>query len=157
MKYLNINIAILLTALLISACQDKAIEIEKPIQTDPKSELQNKDPGIDRDLIISSEGIGKARLGMTLGQLKEISDPDTEFKLQSSFMVDLNAIAVTKSGVVQYYILYLAGTTSHPDRITPSDRDPITILMTDNPNYQTKEGVKVGTWKSSIHNNHVNT
>ena len=136
---------ILLAVLVVSGCQDKAVEVERQIETVPKSNLLKSNAAVAEELTISSEGIGKAKLGMTLGELKQISDKDTEFTIESPFMVDLSAIAVSKSGVVQYYILYLAGTTSHPDKITPTDTDPITILMTDNPSYQTKEGVKVGT------------
>ena len=142
MRYWGI---ILLAVLLISACQDKAVEVEQQTQTLPQSNSLENHPAVAEEFTISSAGIGKAKLGMTLGELKQRSNKDTKFKPESPFMVDLNAIAVSKSGVVQYYILYLAGTTSHPDTITPTDADPITILMTDNPNYQTKEGVKVGT------------
>ena len=142
MRYWGI---IFLAVLVISACQDKVVEVDRQTKTLPQSNSLENNAAIAEDLKISAEGIGKAKLGMTLGELKQISDKDTEFKLESPFMVDLNAIAVSKSGVVQYYILYLAGTTSHPDQITPTDADPMTILMTDNPNYQTKEGVKVGT------------
>ncbi|MGF1588217.1 MAG: hypothetical protein ACFCU7_03060 [Pleurocapsa sp.] len=59
-------------------------------------------------------------------------------------MANINAIAVSHNGLLQYYILYNAGTTSHPDGSTPTDNDLITFLMTDNYNYQTEEGVKVG-------------
>ena len=136
---------ILLAVLVIPACQDRVVEIEQQSETLSKSNSSKNNAAVAEEVKISSQGIGKAKLGITLGELKQKADKDTEFKLESPFMVDLNAIAVSKSGIVQYYILYLAGTTSHPDRITPTDADPITILMTDNPNYQTKEGVKVGT------------
>ena len=135
----------MLAVLVISACQDQVVEVEEKTKTLPQSNSLENNTVVAEEFTISSAGIGKARLGMTLDELKQISDKDTEFKLESPFMVDINAIAVSKSGVVQYYILYIAGTTSHPDRITPTDADPITILITDNPNYQTKEGVKIGT------------
>jgi len=137
MKYLR-TIIFLLAVLVISACEIEKVEVEWDNETVPNSELEkSNNTAVAEEFIISPEGIGNAKLGMSLGKLKQISDRNTEFKNEPNFMVDINAIAVSKSGVTQYYILYLAGTTSHPDRIT--------ILMTDNPNYQTQEGVKVGT------------
>jgi hypothetical protein len=53
-------------------------------------------------------------------------------------MVDLDAIAVNKSGEVQYYILYPAGTTF-------SDANSIELLLSDNSNFRTVEGVGPGT------------
>ncbi|MDJ0567634.1 MAG: hypothetical protein QNJ53_01175 [Pleurocapsa sp. MO_192.B19] len=138
---------ILLAVLILSACSPKTDNTQSqtinPAETS-QSKLIAEKP-VAQHLLISSNGIGKAKLGMTLGELKQISDSNTEFKLISPFMVDINAIAVSEDSIVQYYILYVAGTTSHPDQVTPTDDDPITALMTDNHNYQTKEGVKVGT------------
>ena len=138
---------ILLAVLILSACQPKTVDTQsqtiKSVELSQSTVSTKKSVAAER--LISSNGIGKAKLGMTLGQLKQISDKKTEFELISSFMVDVNAIAVSQGSIVQYYILYVAGTTSHPDRATPTDDDPITALMTDNHNYQTKEGVAVGT------------
>lgn len=136
---------LVLAIVILSACSSS--NTESLLQTDKSTanlEQVNVQPIVADEYLISSAGIGKAKLGMTLAQLKQISESDTEFKLVSPFMVDLSAIAVSKDGLVQYYILYPAGTTSHPDRSTPTDNDPITLLMTDNYQYQTKEGVKVG-------------
>lgn len=138
---------ILLAVLILSACQPKIVDTQsqtiKSVELSQSTVSTKKSVAAER--LISSNGIGKAKLGMTLGQLKQISDKKTEFELISPFMVDVNAIAVSQGSIVQYYILYVAGTTSHPDRATPTDDDPITALMTDNHNYQTKEGVAVGT------------
>jgi hypothetical protein len=88
--------------------------------------------------VISAEGIGAARLGMTLGELKQTLGSGTEFTAQSRFMVDFDAIAVRQGGAVQYYILSLAGQPF-------TDSDAIQGLLTDNPDYQTAEGVGAGT------------
>jgi hypothetical protein len=48
---------------------------------------------IESSRLISETGIGKAKLGMTLGELKQISDRDTKFELISPFMADSKAIA----------------------------------------------------------------
>ena len=86
---------------------------------------------------ISANGIGDAKLSMTLGDLKNKLESKAEFTVESSFMVDIQAIAVSRENEVQYYILYPAGTT-------PTDKDPIDLVMTDNPKYRTAEGVGPG-------------
>lgn len=99
--------------------------------------LKKSKPSISDDFLISVKGIGSARLGMTLKQLKRKLGTDTKFQTVSSFMVDFDAIAVYQSGMVQYYILYPSGTNF-------SDSDPIELLLTDNPHYLTAEGVGAG-------------
>lgn len=137
---------IFLALLILPACLSPKNESQFPAtKTSSREEQITPKPFVQEALRISANGIGKAKLGMTLRELKQISAPDTEFKLISPFMVDVTAIAVSKRGLVQYYILFPAGSTSHADGLTPTDNDPITLLMTDNQNYQTAEGVKVGT------------
>lgn len=87
---------------------------------------------------ISAEGIGRAKVGMTFGQLKKLLGAKAEFIVKSPFMVDLDAIAVSESGSVQFYILYPAWTTL-------TDSQVIQYLMTDNPVYRTERGVGPGT------------
>jgi hypothetical protein len=77
-------------------------------------------------------------LGMSLGELKDILGDEAEFTVESSFMVDFDAIAVRINDEVEYYILYLAGETL-------TDADVIQGLLTDNPTFQTAEGVGTGT------------
>ncbi len=132
---------ILLALLLLSACQAKTINTQS--ESGVKISQVNAATTVKEKVLISSSGIGKAKLGMTLGQLKKIS-PDTKFEVISSFTVDTNVIAVTKKDIVQYYILYPVGTTSHSNGATPSDDDLITTLLTDNDNYQTAAGIKAG-------------
>lgn len=75
---------------------------------------------------------------MTLGELKESLGSDVEFTVESPFIVDFDAIAVREAGEPQYYILYLAGESFE-------DEDVIQGLFTDNPKFQTAEGVGPGT------------
>jgi hypothetical protein len=75
---------------------------------------------------------------MTLAELKQALGEGVEYQVQTGFLVDFDAIAIQKSGEVQYYILYLAGETF-------TDDDVIQGLFTDNPAYQTAEGVGSGT------------
>ncbi len=139
---------ILLALLFLSACQAKTINTQSEDASYTESGVKisqvNAATTIREKVLISSSGIGKAKLGMTLGQLKQISDPDTKFEVISSFTVDTNAIVVSKKDIVQYYILYPAGTTSDSNGATPTDDDLITTLLTDNDRYQTEAGIKAG-------------
>jgi hypothetical protein len=87
---------------------------------------------------ISETGIGAAQLGISLGELKQVLGPEVEYQVQSPFMVDFDAIAVTQNGKTQFYILYLAGQSF-------ADTEVIQGLMTDNPAYKTEQGVGAGT------------
>lgn len=137
---------IFFTLLALSACLPQQLESQsQAVRSVADSDPISLQSAVTEEFLISEGGIGKAKLGMTLGRLKQISDSDTKFELITSLLEDVNAIAVSKNGLIQYYILYPAGSTSHPDGITPTDNDPITILVTDNQNYQTSEGIKVGT------------
>ena len=104
----------------------------------PNTTVKSSSTPVTKEFLISSAGIGVARLGMTLGELKQILGEDAEFRIESSFMVDINAIAVIQNGSTQYYILYPVGTTL-------TDSEPITYLMTKNPDYRTQEEIGVGT------------
>lgn len=86
---------------------------------------------------ITAEGMGPARLGMTLGELKQAL-PESDFQIQSPFMVDIDAVAVRSNDEVQFYILHLSS-----DALT--DADSIELLMTDNASFRTAEGVGPGT------------
>jgi hypothetical protein len=86
--------------------------------------------------LLSPQGIGVAQLGMTLGTLKQQLS-GAEFTVESPFIVDFDAIAVRQDGEVQFYILYLAGQSF-------TDSDVIQGLWTDNPAYQTTEGIGSG-------------
>ena len=139
--------AIVLTMLILSACTleniESQVQIIEPYTTSRQVSVAPEN--IRAEFLISDNGIGNAKLGMTLGELKQISDRDTRFELMSPFTIDSNAIAVSKGGIVQYYILYKTDNLSTSEKFAPTDKEPITSLMTDNYNYQTLEGVKVGT------------
>jgi hypothetical protein len=103
----------------------------------PSPSLSDAETTVPDELLISSEGIGLAKLGMTLGELKQILGAETEFVVESPFVVDFDAIAVRQAGEVQFYILYLASETF-------TDEDVIQGLMTDNPKFLTREAVGAG-------------
>jgi hypothetical protein len=88
-------------------------------------------------LTISDRTIGAAKVGMTFGELKKALGSTALFKVESPFMVDFDAVAVSQSGKVQYRIIYAAGTKL-------KDADVIELLMTENSNYKTAKGVGPG-------------
>jgi hypothetical protein len=107
-------------------------------QSSPTSASSQPSERVAANVLISPQGIGPARLGMTIQQLKQTLDRETKFEVKSPFMVDLDAMAVYQSGQLQYYILYPAGTTL-------ADTAKIVLLLTDNPKYRTAAGIGVGT------------
>jgi hypothetical protein len=138
---------VLLATLIFSACQSTTtiFPAQKAKFTTLNQTKAIANPGVSSELLISSEGIGQAKLGMSLGQLKEISAKDTSFKNIPTFLANFDAIAVTRKGIVQYYILYFSDEDTESDQATSQDDLVITALMTNNNNYQTEQGVKVGT------------
>lgn len=93
---------------------------------------------IDTARQITPVGIGDAKIGMTLKELKQKVGMQVQFPIKTNFIEGFDAIAVTKGGTVQYYIPYPTGTNF-------TDADRIQHLMTDNPNYRTQQGVGPGT------------
>lgn len=94
-------------------------------------------PAPTEEPVVSATGIGAARLGMTLGELKQTLGPSAEFKVEAPFIVDFDAIAVRQNGEPQYYILYLSGQTL-------TDNDVIEGLYTNNPKFRTAEDIGPG-------------
>jgi hypothetical protein len=104
-------------------------------KTEPISKLKLP---LDSARQITPIGIGEAKIGMTLKELKQKMGAQFQFPVKTNFIEGFDAIAVTKAGTVQYYIPYPTGTNF-------TDADRIQHLMTDNPNYRTQQGVGPGT------------
>ncbi|MGJ3250343.1 MAG: hypothetical protein ACFE0J_04290 [Elainellaceae cyanobacterium] len=110
-----------------------------PFTSSPEATQVNEiDTPVPTEFLISAEGIGDAKLGMTFGTLKQTLGSEVEFTEETSLMSDFDAIAVRKDDAVQYYILHLAG-----DPFT--EEDVIQGLMTDNSSFMTAEEVGAGT------------
>ena len=133
--------------LLLTACgkpSPTALSSPSPNSVDfssPISGLANATPSaspiLADSLVISDKAIGAAQLGMTFGDLKKVLGTGVEFIVQSPFIVDFDAIAVKRSGEVQYYILYLA-------KQPFTDTDTIQGLLTKNPKFLTAVGIGTG-------------
>ena len=110
----------------------KSSSSQRPTAAAPNSTAPNPNK------LISAEGIGEAKVGMTFGELKKRLGTKAQFQVKSPFIVDFDAIAIVQSGQAQYYILYPAG-------VPLSDSDIIESLVTDNLNYRTAQGIGSGT------------
>ena len=86
---------------------------------------------------IAEGGIGAAKVGMTLGELKKSLKSSARFETQTDFAPGFNALAVKQQGKVQFYIPY-------PKSQKATDNDQVRFLVTDNPLYKTAEGVSPG-------------
>jgi hypothetical protein len=114
----------------VKIAKNKAID-----KQDPASKLI---PSIDPERKITASGIGQAKVGMTLGELKQKLGKEFKFEVKSPFISDFDAVAVVKNRKVEYYIPYPSAT-----KLTDGDR--IQHLVTDNPNYRTEQGIGPGT------------
>ncbi len=86
---------------------------------------------------IADGGIGVAKVGMTLAELKKSLKNSARFETQTDFALGYNAVAVKQQGKVQFYIPY-------PKNKKVTEKDQIKFLVTDNPLYKTAEGVSPG-------------
>jgi hypothetical protein len=86
---------------------------------------------------IADGGIGAAKVGMTLAELKKNLKNSARFETQTDFAPGYNAVAVKQQGKVQFYIPY-------PKNKKVTENDQIKFLVTDNPLYKTAEGVSPG-------------
>jgi hypothetical protein len=87
--------------------------------------------------IIADGGIGAAKVGMTLAELKKNLKSSARFETQTNFAPGYNALAVKQQGKVQFYIPY-------PKNKKVAESDQIKFLVTDNPFYKTAQGVAPG-------------
>jgi hypothetical protein len=86
---------------------------------------------------IAEGGIGAAKVGMTLAELKKNLKKSARFETQTDFTPGYDALAVKQQGKVQFYIPY-------PKKKKVTDNDQVKILVTDNPIYKTAEGISPG-------------
>ncbi len=136
---IGLGLLFLLPVFLLSACQVRSPEGGRGSQTVDTVAVEDDAP--DPAMLITPEGIGVAQLGLTFEVLKQRLEAEfgtpIEYRPQLGFMPDWDAIAVVQSGQLLYYLLYPAGTALN-------DTDPIDHLVTENPRFQTREGIGPG-------------
>lgn len=128
------GLSIVTLACVHANCHHLPVVKASPVDSAPPSPTAN----VANNQMISASGIGPAKLGMRLGELKQILGSEAQFFVQSPYMVDVDAISVVQNGEVQYYLLYPAGTSL-------TDADIIKQILTDNPDYKTGKGIGPGT------------
>ena len=89
--------------------------------------------------LITNKSVGTAKLGMTLGQLKQDLGEGATFEPTPLGVDGGEGIKVSQDGNVQY----LLGFADQENPITNNSQ--ITMIMVENPNYRTAAGVGAGT------------
>ena len=112
--------------------------------------LWRNQTAVKSDFLITSDGIGPAKIGSTYGQIKQALGAGYAYDDVSPFMVDLSAVAVTREGIGGFFggraiAFYLA----YPTSTTLTDSTPINLFITANPKYQTAQGTGPGTLLSA--------
>lgn len=100
-------------------------------------ELGARSPSDDQ--LITTENVGVAKLGMTLGELQQILGDNATFEPAPLGVDAGTGIKVNQDGNVQYFLGFAEG-----DQL-PSTNSQITMITVVNPNYRTKEGIGPGT------------
>lgn len=112
--------------------------------------LWRNQAAVKNDFLITSNGIGPAKIGSTYGQIKQALGEGYTYTDVSPFMVDLAGVAVMREGIGGFFggsaiAFYLA----YPSSTTLSDSTPINLFITANPKYQTAQGTGPGTLLSA--------
>jgi uncharacterized protein YecT (DUF1311 family) len=110
---------------------------EKELRSLLRSHHGFSTPSHSQDTLIGPDGIGVARIGMTTAQLKQRLDAHTVLLAKQRMMVDVEAIPMSREGIIQFYVLFPTGTSV-------KDTSVIKALLTTNPAYKTREGVGPG-------------
>lgn len=126
--------ALVLLLALVAACDPAPAE-------DPGADLSRAQPAMRPpprpDRLIRADGVGLARIGMTIGQLRASLPPNLRLGERSSFMVDIDGMPVVEGGDTLYRVLILAGEPAADDAI-------IELLATSHPGFRTGENVGPG-------------
>ncbi len=136
-RWLSASLGTLLLVTVVScgsAPGDEAIEGEG---TTIAAEVQSESGAAVSDWVITPDGLGPVRVGMTLGDLKAELGPDYQFTAIDAFMVDFGAVEVSIGDEALFYLLYF---TAEP----LTDSDPITWIQVESDRFQTPEGIGPG-------------
>jgi hypothetical protein len=126
---------LLLTAL--AACQPNARrEVAPPPDTAARAGT-SPPPVPPASRLIGPAGIGEARAGMTIGELRAALPAGTTLGAAAPFMVDISALPVVRGPDTLYRVLVVAGEPSE-------DGAPVSLVATRNPSFRTAEGVGPG-------------
>ena len=119
--------------------QDSAVTpaAAAPGDTSPTDEVTASDPA--SELVITSDGIGRARRGMSLGELRSVLPTSHAVGApDDAFMVDIVAIPVTTANDTLYRLVFPAGEAIGDDALPH-------LVMTMHLRARTEDGVGPGT------------
>lgn len=94
------------------------------------------------DSLITSRGIGRARLGMSFGELKKLF-PDAKFRLATVRPDETADVAVSTGGKDVLYVRTRNMDETTADEL-PANDDPIRSLMTNDARHATAAGIRAG-------------
>lgn len=92
----------------------------------------------DADRLIRPDGIGAARAGMTVGQLRAALPAGTTLGAPETYMVDVVGLPEVQGADTLYHVLFGNGEPT-------GDAAAVTMVATRNPAFRTAEGVGPGT------------
>lgn len=92
----------------------------------------------DSGALIRPDGIGAARAGMKIGELRAALPAGTTLGPAEPFMVDVLGLPVVRGADTLFYVLAVAGEPMGDDA-------PIALVATRNPAFRTAEGIGPGT------------
>jgi hypothetical protein len=87
--------------------------------------------------MIRQDGIGAARAGMTIGQLRAALPPEQELGQPEPYMVDIDGMPVVEGTDTLYHVLIVSGESS-------ADDAAINLVATSDTKFQTVEGIGPG-------------
>lgn len=103
-----------------------------------QSPTVNRVAAVDANREIANGRLGRVRLGMTLAEAKRLMGPNVRWENVPNLLVDFGGIAAKSGSQTLFYVIYEAAGGA------PRDRDPISMLMTENAAYKTAEGIGPG-------------
>ncbi|HEX8363506.1 MAG TPA: hypothetical protein VF613_25525 [Longimicrobium sp.] len=122
----------MLCVLAISAC-----EPAPPAEIPAAPEARQAAP-VDSGGLIRPDGIGAARRGMKIGELRAALPAGTTLGAAEPFMVDVLGLPVVRGADTLFHVLAVTGEPVGDDA-------PITLVATRNPAFRTAEGIGPGT------------
>lgn len=115
---------------------------EQASNTANSNTANNNSADASADFLITSRGIGRARLGMSFGELKKLY-PDAKFRLASVRPDETADVAVSTGGKDVLFIRTRNMDETTADEL-PANDDRIRSLMTNDARYSTAAGIRTG-------------
>lgn len=110
---------------------------------------------VSAEFLISPEGVGPAKVGRTYGEIKQALGSAYTYENEPNFDIYFTVVAVSRGEISDFDTgRSIAFRIFYTDSEPLSDRTIITALVTQNPKYQTLQGVGPGTLVSKAVENY---